>query len=81
MKSSEYITAFESPSVEEFSNLRNKIGWETTDFEMIKNSLEHSLFHVVIRDQFKLIGMGRIIGDGFMYFWEVEMLYGSFVCF
>ena len=41
---------------------------------MAENSLDHSLFHVVIRDQSKLIGMGRIIGDGFMYFYVQDLV-------
>lgn len=74
MNSGEYTTAFESPCVDEFSQLRDKIGWGETDFEMAKNSLENSLFHVVIRHQSKLIGMGRVIGDGSMYFYVQDVV-------
>jgi len=71
---SEYITTLESPSVEEFSILRTKIGWGVIDFEMTRNSLANSLFHVVIRDQSKLIGMGRVVGDGSMYFYIQDVV-------
>ena len=74
MNFGDYTIAFESPSVEEFSNLRNKIGWGTTDFELAKISLNNSLFHVVVRDHSKLIGMGRVIGDGGMYFYVQDVV-------
>ncbi|KGJ93365.1 hypothetical protein [Thalassotalea sp. ND16A] len=61
-------------TVAEFSELRAKIGWAETEFAMAKNSLANSLFHVVIRDQFKLIGMGRVIGDGSMYFYVQDVV-------
>jgi len=74
MDLSEYLITFESPSVEEFTLLRAKIGWGETDFEMAKNSLNNSLFHVVIRDQSALIGMGRVVGDGSMYFYVQDVV-------
>ncbi|WOH36368.1 GNAT family N-acetyltransferase [Thalassotalea fonticola] len=69
-----YSIIFESPSVEEFSLLRTKVGWGESDVEMAKNSLTNSLFHVVIRDNTKLIGMGRVIGDGAMYFYVQDVV-------
>ena len=70
----EYVTIFDSPTVDEFSSLRRKIGWKTGDFDMVKKSLDNSLFHVVIRDELKLIGMARIIGDGSMYFYIQDVV-------
>lgn len=74
MSFDKYDISFESPSALEFSNLRNKIGWGETDVNMAKVSLENSLFHVVIRDQSKLIGMGRVVGDGAMYFYVQDVV-------
>lgn len=74
MKSDHYTTAFERPSVEEFSALRKKIGWGEIDALMAKNSLNNSLFHVVIRDNDKLIAMGRVVGDGSMYFYVQDVI-------
>lgn len=65
---------FDSPSVEEFNQLRGKIGWPEIDFKLANNSLQHSLFHVVIRVQGKLIGMGRVVGDGSMYFYVQDVV-------
>ena len=74
MNINEYNAVLESPSVEEFIALRHKVGWGETDFEMAENSLHHSLFHVVIRDKTKLIGMGRVVGDGSMYFYVQDVV-------
>lgn len=74
MNLNKYNTLFESPSVEGFIALRHKIGWGEIDFEMAKNSLANSLFHVVIRDQSRIIGMGRVVGDGSMYFYVQDVV-------
>lgn len=63
-----------SPTVAEFSILRSKVGWGEVDVEMAQRSLANSLFHVTIRDKGNLIGMGRVVGDGFMYFYIQDVI-------
>ncbi|WDD99923.1 GNAT family N-acetyltransferase [Thalassomonas actiniarum] len=63
-----------SPSVAEFAGLREKIGWGQTDKAMAATSLANSLFHVLLRDQDKLIAMGRVIGDGAMFFYIQDVI-------
>ncbi|WP_339725168.1 GNAT family N-acetyltransferase [uncultured Paraglaciecola sp.] len=74
MISDKYSITLEKPSVEEFLNLRNKIGWGELDFDLAKMSLDNSLFHVIVRDNTQLIGMGRIVGDGAMYFYIQDVI-------
>jgi len=74
MSLEKYSIRFECPTAEEFISLRAKIGWGQTDRTMAKNSLANSLFHVVIRDQGDLIGMGRVVGDGAMYFYIQDIV-------
>lgn len=74
MKSKTFSRALDSPSVEEFADLRRHVGWGETDTDMASRSLANSLFHVVIRDQEKLIGMGRVVGDGAMYFYVQDVV-------
>ena len=74
MNLNKYNVLFESPSIEEFIALRYKIGWGETDVEMAENSLANSLFYVVIRDQSRIIGMGRVVGDGYMYFYIQDVV-------
>jgi len=74
MPDNNYIIKLESPSPEEFSMLRNKIGWGEVDINLAKVSLDNSLFHVTIRDKSQLIGMGRVVGDGAMYFYIQDVV-------
>lgn len=74
MKLDRYDIKSESPSVDEFLNLRSQIGWGVMDFNLARTSLKNSLFHVTLRENSKLIGMGRVIGDGAMYFYIQDVV-------
>ncbi|MCW8832226.1 MAG: GNAT family N-acetyltransferase [Colwellia sp.] len=63
-----------SPSVDEFLALRAKVGWQGVADNIARASLDNSLFHVVIYDDVKLVGMGRVIGDGIMYFYIQDVV-------
>lgn len=69
-----YIIKFESPSVEAFTLLRSKIGWDEIDVSLAEMSLKNSLFHVTIYDKSQLIAMGRVVGDGAMYFYIQDVI-------
>jgi len=69
-----YSIKLESSSIDEFLSLRSKIGWEELDFNLAQTSVNNSLFHVIVRDKPKLIGMGRIVGDGAMYFYIQDVI-------
>ena len=66
--------SFESPSVEEFSSIRSRVLWGETDLQMAVQALANSLFHVCIRDRRRLIAMGRVIGDGALYFYIQDVM-------
>ena len=74
MNSDNYSIKLESPSIEEFLNLRNKIGWADLEYDLAESSLNNSLFHVIVRDKSQLIGMGRVVGDGAMYFYIQDVI-------
>lgn len=74
MSRSKHILTLKAPEVDEFINLRCKVGWDTPDREMAKNSLQNSLFHVTARQQNTLLGMARVIGDGAMYFYVQDVV-------
>jgi len=65
---------FSSPSIDEFVSLRAKVGWQTGSLPMVETSLNNSLFHVTVYDKAQLIGMGRVIGDGAMYFYVQDVV-------
>ena len=70
----EYSVSFESPTAEDFIQLRIKIGWGETKLSMAKKSLECSLFHVAIYSQSQLVAIGRVVGDGSMYFYIQDVI-------
>jgi ribosomal protein S18 acetylase RimI-like enzyme len=74
MNLNEYKVSFNSPKVTDFVKLRNKIGWGESDLHLAEQSLENSLFHVSILQDQKLIAMGRVVGDGFMYFYIQDVV-------
>lgn len=70
----EYVIENTKPTPDEFLLLHSKVGWGATDIEMASASLNHSLFHVTARVGTKLIGMGRVIGDGSMFFYVQDVV-------
>ncbi|MCQ8880072.1 GNAT family N-acetyltransferase [Pseudoalteromonas shioyasakiensis] len=65
---------FNAPTIEEYIFLREKVGWGEVDEQMASISLHNSLFHVVIRQKQRLIGMGRVIGDGGLFFYVQDVV-------
>ncbi|MFT5755812.1 MAG: ribosomal protein S18 acetylase RimI-like enzyme [Alteromonadaceae bacterium] len=72
--SNAYKISFNSPAAIDFVALRQKVGWGESDLQLTQQSLENSLFHVLIVDDEKLIAMGRVVGDGFMYFYIQDVV-------
>lgn len=61
-----YVIRIDTPEVDEYLALRQRCGLSARGREASKMGLVNSIYSVIIRsntDQ-KLIGMGRIIGDG-----------------
>ncbi|MEC0242494.1 GNAT family N-acetyltransferase [Paenibacillus dokdonensis] len=65
----------EVPDLKEYVDLRLAAGMESAEEETLKNGLMHSLCTVSARgDQDELLGMGRIIGDGGVYYQIVDLI-------
>lgn len=62
------------PTPEEFAMLRSKVDWGETDLQLANLAIEHSLFHVTARENSKLIGMGRVVGDGALFFYIQDLV-------
>ena len=69
-----FCLKLESPTVADFLTLRSRVGWGDLDANLAENSLNNSLFHVNIRHENQLVGMGRVVGDGAMYFYIQDMI-------
>lgn len=74
MKTPGYITTNQPPTSAEYIALRCKVGWDNVELSTAQNSLDSSLFTTTIRLDGKLIGMARVVGDGFMYFYIQTLL-------
>lgn len=62
------------PLVEEYIQLRNSIGWKILQYDKIKKGLDNSIYCVCVEEQGKLIGFGRIIGDGGTVFYIQDIM-------
>ncbi|MCP1339600.1 GNAT family N-acetyltransferase [Idiomarina sp. M1R2S28] len=74
MKKLNYIINDEPPTAREYLELRGKLGWDSVEQNIAKKSLDNSLFNVSIRHAENLIGMARVVGDGFIYFYIQDVL-------
>ena len=70
----EYKVEYTAPALDEFANLRAQAKWQNPDDKTLKVSIENSLFWVAVYHIDKLIGTGRIIGDGAMYFYIQDVI-------
>ena len=53
-----------SITVEEFNELRTKVGWNAIENELAINSIKNSLFITTARYNNEIIGLARVCGDG-----------------
>lgn len=56
---------------EDFINLRSKVWPVDTPLEQAYKALENGIFSVVVVCNGKVVGMGRLVGDGVMY-WYIQ---------
>ncbi|MBU2894740.1 GNAT family N-acetyltransferase [Colwellia sp. D2M02] len=68
------IIATKQPSIKEFIELRESIGWGETSPQIAKTAIKNSLFHVTARRNNLLVGMARIVGDGAMFFYIQDLI-------
>jgi ribosomal protein S18 acetylase RimI-like enzyme len=65
---------YRSPTVTEYTRLRSLVGWWKTDENATDMALKNSLFSVVAVEHNTVIGFGRIIGDGGLYFYIQDLI-------
>ncbi|ESP92479.1 GNAT family N-acetyltransferase [Pseudoalteromonas luteoviolacea] len=74
MTTSNIVLKQQAPTVEEFAAIRVLIGWSNPQLSTLANSMQASLFWVSAYRDDKLIGTGRVIGDGSMYFYIQDII-------
>lgn len=62
------------PSVEEFNDLTNSVGWGTEPEQVVKNALAHTLYAVCAYDGERIIGHARLIGDGALFAYVQDVM-------
>ena len=59
-----------APTVEEYRAVCAAVGWESViNFDAARTALPNSLFAVVALYEGEVVGMGRIVGDGAIFFY------------
>ena len=63
-------------SIEEFNYLYDAVGWGSYDEKVSEKALANTMYSVSVYDNDKIIGYGRIIGDGicFLYIHDVMVI-------
>jgi ribosomal protein S18 acetylase RimI-like enzyme len=69
-----YILVERTPTIEEYQKLREAIGWGSTDTCITEAGLSNSLYSVCALFEDKVIGCGRVIGDGGIYFYIQDVI-------
>lgn len=63
-------------NVQEFNLLYDAVGWGAYDESISKRALDNTFYSVSVYDEDKIIGYGRLLGDGicFMYIQDVMVI-------
>ena len=63
-----------SPTISEYEKLRASVGWWEVDEGAAETALANSLFSVVAVEKDILVGFGRVVGDGGLYFYIQDLI-------
>ncbi len=59
-----------APTLEEYRRMTYAVGWQDlTNFDVAETALRNAIFHVVVCFGDEIVGMGRIVGDGAMFYY------------
>lgn len=61
-------------TVSEYQYLRATTNWDSLNRSMIEVALKNTLFSICIMHNECIVGMGRIIGDGSIYFYIQDVI-------
>ena len=62
------------PSADEYNKLREAVNWDKINSKMIEVSFTNSIYISCVRIDNNLVGMGRIIGDGGMFYYIQDVI-------
>lgn len=61
-------------TVEEFNSLRLSVGWTKLNHESVSKALDSSLYAVCTIVNNQIVGMGRVVGDGGLYYYIQDLI-------
>jgi GNAT superfamily N-acetyltransferase len=70
----EYILVQRSPTVEEYHRLRAAVGWGNVNVQATEIGLRNSLFSVCVIHKDQVVGFGRVVGDGGVFFYIQDIV-------
>ena len=69
-----YHLAESLPDPSDYAYLRTAVGWNELSLDAIEQGLHGSLYSVCIYLGDKLVGCGRVVGDGSIYFYLQDVI-------
>lgn len=70
-----YTVLEKVPPLDTYVQLCTAVGWEKVmNFSAAEHSLRNSIFGVMVLHEDKVVGMGRIVGDGSIYFYIQDIV-------
>lgn len=61
-------------NTKEYQSIRATTGWAFHNDKAIDKALQNDLFSICAYDKDKLVGIGRVIGDGAIYFYLQDII-------
>ena len=62
------------PTIDEYHALRDMVGWGVPEASATRESIENAQFSVCLEKDGKLVGLGRVVGDGGLYFYIQDVI-------
>lgn len=74
VNSSKFVLVENQLSAEDFISLKVATGFRNRPIEQVRRALENDLIDVVALVNDEVVGMGRLVGDGVMYWYLQEII-------
>lgn len=63
-----------APSADEYNVLTSAVGWGSSEVGIVERALANSLYTVCAYDGERIVGFGRLIGDGVMFLYVQDIM-------
>ena len=63
-----------APTVEQFLSFRQAAGWHVPSADAVEEGLRNTRYSVCVEADGEVIGMGRVLGDGVLYFYIQDVI-------